>query len=165
MPPILLEFKLPSDYPSKSPPIYKLYSRWLSVVNLEKICSNLDNLWDQSGNSNILFTWISFLTDEIFNFLKIDTLKTIDIEEDEHNVKETGQSRAIKLPCSLNLLKKYDSDQEDTKFFKAYHQCDVCFLEKSGYQSFRFEPCHHIYCNECMKSYFATQIADGNVKR
>lgn len=131
---------------------------------MEKICTQLDKLWTQSGNSNILFTWISFLSDEIFSYLEIDPSKSIEIEE-QFSLKESSQPRAVRLPCSANFLNKYNSDEEDAKFFKAYHQCDVCLSEKLGSECFRFPNCCHIYCNHCMKTYFETQIADGNVKR
>ena len=41
----------------------------------------------------------------------------------------------------------------------------VCFSEKLGSACIRFVGCDHVYCKECMKSYFEIQIADGTVKR
>lgn len=168
MPAILLSFELPLDYPSKAPPRYKIFSRWLSSHDLDRVCSRLDQLWDQSENSNILFTWMSFLADDIFDFLGLDSSKPINVEEEKEEeldpLNKTSK-RGIKLPCSANLLKKYNNDQEEAKFLNAYHSCEVCFQEKPGFMCFQFVDCKHVYCNECMKTYFETQITDGNVKR
>lgn len=167
LPAILLSFELPEDYPSKSAPKFQLHCRWLSSADLERVCKRLDSLWQQSANSSILFTWISFLNDELFEFLDLRCEKPIDIKEESPCLSSESSfaRRGFKQSCSSDLLKKYNEDEEEAKYLNAYHACAVCFLEKLGSQSFKFFKCGHVYCNECMKAYFETQIADGNVKR
>lgn len=140
-------------------------ARWISTSNLDRLCSKLDELWTQNSFSSILFTWISFLGDELFDYLDLNP-DQLEIEE-ETNVAENESNtkqRCFKLPCSANLLKKYDSDQEEARFFASYYSCAVCFEEKLGKDCFQFAKCEHTYCKECMRTYFETQIADGNVK-
>ena len=130
---------------------------------MSKLCKKLDELWLQNENTSILFTWISFLTDEIFDYLnlKIDDLK---INADEKKSSENLDSRATKLLCSSRLVKDYDKDQSELKFQNGYFTCNVCFTDKPGKECMKFHKCEHVFCNECMKGYFETQIKDGNVK-
>ena len=80
------------------------------------------------------------------------------------NIIDSVDQRAIKQPCSSVLLKNYDKDQCELKFQNSYFDCNVCFNETLGKNCFKFNKCEHVFCNECMKTYFETQIADGNVK-
>ena len=40
----------------------------------------------------------------------------------------------------------------------------MCILERSGEVCLCFSPCDHVFCNECMTSYFNVQIREGCVK-
>ena len=62
------------------------------------------------------------------------------------------------------LLKNYDKDQCELKFKNSFFDCNVCFNETVGKNCFKFNKCEHVFCNECMRTYFETQIADGNAK-
>ncbi len=99
---------------------------------------------------------------ETLTFLSLDT-KNLIVTSEESRAEET--SRAIKLPCTLNLIQMYDQDQFEIKFNSSYFLCDVCFAEKLGKDCIEFNKCHHVYCTECMKQYFETRIADGDVKK
>jgi E3 ubiquitin-protein ligase RNF14 len=155
---------MPQDYPSKSAPRFKLHSRWLSLENLAALCEKLDDLWTQSEQCSILFTWISFLADELFDHLKLDQNDIIlNTTESNAEVKKID-SRGIKQPCSSNLLEDYDNDQLENEFQTSYFECNVCFSKKLGKDCIRFHKCEHVFCNECIKTYFETQISDGNVK-
>jgi E3 ubiquitin-protein ligase RNF14 len=112
-----------------------------------------------------LFTWISFLTDELFDYLKLDIDNlVINPTNKSSNTDNEIDKRAIVQPCSSILLKNYDQDQIDFKFQTSYFDCNVCFVSKLGKECFKFNKCEHVFCNECMKGYFESQIKDGNVK-
>ena len=42
--------------------------------------------------------------------------------------------------------------------------CKVCFTDKQGSECMKFNKCNHVFCNECMKGYFESQISSGNIK-
>jgi E3 ubiquitin-protein ligase RNF14 len=42
--------------------------------------------------------------------------------------------------------------------------CNVCFESQLGATCLQFLPCHHVFCNNCMKEYFLVQIKDGSVQ-
>ncbi|KAJ1519383.1 hypothetical protein ONE63_004675 [Megalurothrips usitatus] len=73
LPPIEFSFTLPPDYPSTSPPRFTLICSWLGRKQLSKLCEKLDSLWDENRGLEILFLWLSFLKEESFSFLELDS--------------------------------------------------------------------------------------------
>lgn len=71
LPPLTLNVILPENYPSEFPPKLSLYSSWLHLSLLTKLCKKLDKLWDENKGQEILFTWVAFLQAEAFGFLHI----------------------------------------------------------------------------------------------
>lgn len=71
LPPLTLRVVLPESYPSKLPPKFTLYSPWLHLSLLSKLCKKLDELWAENKGQEILFTWVAFLQDETLEFLHI----------------------------------------------------------------------------------------------
>ncbi|XP_076302598.1 E3 ubiquitin-protein ligase RNF14-like [Lasioglossum baleicum] len=71
LPPLALHVFLPENYPSESPPKFTLYSSWLYLSHLTKLCKRLDKLWEENKGQEILFTWVAFLQDETLEFLDI----------------------------------------------------------------------------------------------
>lgn len=63
----------------------------------------------------------------------------------------------------LEFLREYEQTLEQATFEKSSHVCKVCFGEKMGSSCTRFPSCNHVYCKECMKSYFEIKIEDGMV--
>lgn len=163
LPPILIDFAFPDKYPSVDPPKFTLSCRWLSVSNLANLCKKLDELWIENDNQCVLFTWISFLSSDIFEHLAID-IDNMKISGEENHAKNIDK-RAIKRPCSYLLIKDYDKDQVVLKFQTSYFACKVCFVDKLGKDCTRFHECEHVFCNECMKGYFESQIASGDVNK
>ncbi|XP_034033928.1 E3 ubiquitin-protein ligase RNF14 [Thalassophryne amazonica] len=78
LPPLVLNFELPPDYPSASPPKFTLSSKWMTRAQMSSLCRRLDELWEESQCSVVLFTWIQFLKEEAMDFLGIQSpLETI----------------------------------------------------------------------------------------
>ncbi|PIK59271.1 putative E3 ubiquitin-protein ligase RNF14-like [Apostichopus japonicus] len=71
LPPVMLHFQYPADYPSCKSPQFTLSCKWLSPRQITKLCCNLDELWEESKGEVILFQWIQFLQDETFTFLNL----------------------------------------------------------------------------------------------
>ncbi|KAJ8419126.1 hypothetical protein AAFF_G00006250 [Aldrovandia affinis] len=94
LPPLVLNFELPMDYPSRSSPLHTLNCKWLSEVQKQTlldekietyssdyggcipqagaaVCKHLDELWKESLGSVVLFSWIQFLREDVLTFLHI----------------------------------------------------------------------------------------------
>lgn len=159
--PIILEFYFPDNYPSINAPQFKLLCRWLNEDSLSQLCNRLDDLWEQNCQIPILFTWISFLQDEVFDFLSFD-IQNLIIQK---NKSKNTDSRVASLMCKSTLMENYDLDQQNLKFQKTYFSCQVCFEDKMGKDCIKFNKCDHVFCNECMQGYFESLINDGNVQK
>ncbi|XP_072040514.1 E3 ubiquitin-protein ligase RNF14-like isoform X2 [Amphiura filiformis] len=81
LPPIVLNFQYPSDYPSCSAPSFTLSCKWLSINQLSKLCAKLDDIWKENSNEVILFLWTQFLIDESLDILELSSPITLDTEE------------------------------------------------------------------------------------
>lgn len=71
LPPLVLNFEFPEDYPSTSAPVYTLSSKWMTRPQMSSLCRRLDELWEENQGCVILFTWIQFLKEEVVDFLGI----------------------------------------------------------------------------------------------
>lgn len=95
LPPIELIFALSNcDYPASEPPRFLISCKWLDVWYLEKLCSKLEQIWEDS-KMEILSEWFIFLQDELLRFLgcenSIDTtylVNLVPIFKNEYDSKE-----------------------------------------------------------------------------
>lgn len=193
LPPLVLNFEFPEDYPSTSPPDYTLSSKWMTRAQMSSLCRRLDELWEENQGCVILFTWIQFLKEEVVDFLAIkspleihrakssDQRKKLEPadknEEKKLEIKKTADScssvapfdpRAVTLlDPRLDLLPQlldYDEAQRQRLFDGKVFCCGICFSEKLGGACLCFKECQHVYCKACMSEYFQIQIKDGNVQ-
>uniref|UniRef100_UPI00358F5290 E3 ubiquitin-protein ligase RNF14 isoform X2 n=1 Tax=Myxine glutinosa TaxID=7769 RepID=UPI00358F5290 len=98
LPPVMLHFELPKNYPSRSPPMFTLSCKWLTRAQLSKLCWNLDELWEQNCGSEIIFIWTQFLLEELLNFLEIESPLALRVgqndtkgqqqQQQQHNINE-----------------------------------------------------------------------------
>ncbi|XP_040006892.1 E3 ubiquitin-protein ligase RNF14 [Xiphias gladius] len=73
LPPLVLNFELPANYPSTSSPVFTLSSKWMTRAQMCSLCRRLDELWEENQGFVILFTWIQFLKEEALEFLNIQS--------------------------------------------------------------------------------------------
>ncbi|XP_019361896.1 PREDICTED: E3 ubiquitin-protein ligase RNF14 [Gavialis gangeticus] len=191
LPPLVLNFELPPDYPSASPPVFTLSGKWLSQTQLSALCNHLDNLWEENRGCVVLFAWTQFLKEETLSYLNIVSpyeLKMCHQGNGQHRTslvppnaeldscgaagttiaeEEILDKRAVQDVESLSslIMEIVDFDQAQRKkcFNSKIHLCSICFCEKLGAECMYFMDCSHVYCKACMKDYFEIQIRDGQV--
>ncbi|XP_051960548.1 E3 ubiquitin-protein ligase RNF14-like [Xyrauchen texanus] len=182
LPPLVLSFELPADYPSSSPPVFTLSSKWLTRVQITALCKRLDELWEENQGSVVLFTWIQFLKEETLEFLGIqspleiqsigDKLQCESVQKqsadaDGDKLQELDQRAVQEVDPHTDILKQlldFDEAQKQKVFDGKVFCCGICFSEKLGSNCLLFKECQHVYCKTCMKEYFEIQIRDGNVQ-
>ncbi|KAJ7997213.1 hypothetical protein DPEC_G00226640 [Dallia pectoralis] len=191
LPPLVLNFELPTDYPSSSSPVYTLSSKWLSRDQMSSLCKRLDELCEENQGCVVLFTWIQFLKEEALVFL--DVKSPLEVvkggrEPIERKRNEAGGKRAacpsmktehldpqleldaravlVVDPCTdiLPQLLDFDEAQRQKVFDSKSFCCGICFMDKLGLGCLCFKECQHVYCQACMTEYFQIQIRDGNVQ-
>ncbi|XP_070688663.1 E3 ubiquitin-protein ligase RNF14-like [Pempheris klunzingeri] len=97
LPPLLLTFELPEDYPSSSPPSFTLTCSWLTHTQLSALGAQLTDLYQATGGAVVLFTWVQFLKEETLVFLDIHTL--LELPSYERNAQDTSNA-ALSEPNS-----------------------------------------------------------------
>uniref|UniRef100_A0A3P9LFL9 E3 ubiquitin-protein ligase RNF14 n=2 Tax=Oryzias TaxID=8089 RepID=A0A3P9LFL9_ORYLA len=106
LPPLVLNFELPGDYPSLSAPVFTLSSKWMTKAQLSTLCQRLDELWEENQGCVILFTWMQFLKEETLDFLGIKS----PLEVNRNNTKLCGERRKAD-PTAADVA-KCDSKSE-----------------------------------------------------
>lgn len=191
LPPLVLNFELPPDYPSSSPPSFTLSGKWLSPTQLSALCKHLDNLWEEHRGSVVLFAWMQFLKEETLAYLnivspfelKMDAPKKVprrmtaassnaELEFggaacSDGDQEEVVDVRAVQDVESLSSLIQEILDFDQAQQIKCFNSklflCNICFNEKLGSECMYFLECRHVYCKTCLKDYFEIQIKDGQV--
>jgi E3 ubiquitin-protein ligase RNF14 len=145
LPPISIEFRLPKDYPLHAPPLVKLSSTafWLSADLAKNLQATVATLWEEYGHCQILFTYISHIQEAAENNFGLSQL-------------------AVSSDCFDNLV-AYDRQTAREEFKKGSYSCTICLDPKSGHKCYRMERCRHIFCTECLQSYYNAAIESGDV--
>ncbi|XP_071342601.1 E3 ubiquitin-protein ligase RNF14-like [Trachinotus anak] len=89
LPPLLLTFELPENYPSSSPPSFTLACSWLTDTQLSALGAQLTDLYQATGGAVVLFSWVQFLREDALRFLDIST--HLELPSDEHSPQRYSQ--------------------------------------------------------------------------
>ena len=116
--PIVLSFALPCSYPSNNPPDISLYCSWLNANQLARLKENLTNIWKEGCGSVILFTWQSFIQDELVSCLEL--FQNLDVPSSSINDKNKNSdnltldiSKAVQE--EIFRIKQSESNQKEQK--------------------------------------------------
>ncbi|XDV31810.1 hypothetical protein PO909_002763 [Leuciscus waleckii] len=184
LPPLVLSFELPTDYPSSSAPVFTLSSMAFKSSEITALCKRLDELWEENRGNVVLFTWIQFLKEETLEFLNIQSpleVQTIggqphcesgqiqaeDTAVEKSKVQELDQRAVQEVDHHtdiLTLLLDFNEAQKQKEFDSKVFSCGICFSENLGSNSLLFKECQHVFCKTCVKEYFQIQIKDGKVQ-
>ncbi|KAM9694571.1 E3 ubiquitin-protein ligase RNF14 isoform 1-T3 [Trichechus inunguis] len=192
LPPLVLNFELPPDYPSSSPPSFTLSGKWLSPTQLSALCKHLDNLWEEHRGSVVLFAWMQFLKEETLAYLNIvspfelkmgsqgkvqrraaQALPNTELDfrgaavsdvDQEEVVDERAVQDVESLSSLIQEILDFDQAQQKKCFNSKLFLCNICFCDKLGSECMYFLECRHVYCKACLKDYFEIQIRDGQVQ-
>ncbi|KAF6213258.1 hypothetical protein GE061_010976 [Apolygus lucorum] len=169
LPPIVLSFKFPKDYPSRNRPEFSLYCVWMAASELEKLCERLEMVWKEHEYTVILYLWINILKEETLDLIgatdRLDITRLHEQMESSEFMCETTKldSRIVETAISLPLpqfLESFNESRSKTLFLRNIYVCPICFQEFHGTNCLQFNPCRHVYCKSCMDQYFRVRIID-----
>uniref|UniRef100_A0A3B4UVB0 RBR-type E3 ubiquitin transferase n=1 Tax=Seriola dumerili TaxID=41447 RepID=A0A3B4UVB0_SERDU len=175
LPPLLLTFELPEDYPSSSPPSFTLTCSWLTHTQLSALGAQLTDLYQATGGAVVLFSWVQFLREDTLQFLDIHTLlelysdehSTLRCSQDSQNASFENKAQTPSLTPSQTLLSQlliYDAAQKQKVFAATVFDCSVCFVGWLGSECVQLLECGHIFCQTCLTEFCKLQITEGNVR-
>ncbi|XP_069685179.1 E3 ubiquitin-protein ligase RNF14-like [Periplaneta americana] len=97
LPPVSLHFSLPHDYPSHSPPTYRLSCQWLQNNKIMLLRKKLDEIWKENEGTEVIFLWTQFLKEETLKYLQIiDTLDVSFLETAHLKHEEFKQAKRLR---------------------------------------------------------------------
>uniref|UniRef100_A0A914VL04 RNF14 n=1 Tax=Plectus sambesii TaxID=2011161 RepID=A0A914VL04_9BILA len=181
--PVYLEFVLPNDYPSTSPPEVSLSAAWLDSSMSAELLKRLNEFWTENAGMPVLYSWSQVVQDEAATLMNASELDLDHIAASQMRSKRrisidqslTTASGDGDLPSSssatltgeqrLSLICDYDELVRRRQFETGWYQCNVCLSEKAGRHSLEFYPCGHVFCIDCVNGYFSVQIKDGAVRQ
>uniref|UniRef100_A0A3Q1GI14 RBR-type E3 ubiquitin transferase n=1 Tax=Acanthochromis polyacanthus TaxID=80966 RepID=A0A3Q1GI14_9TELE len=194
LPPLLLTFDLPQDYPSSSPPSFTLTCSWLTHPQLHALGVQLTDLYQATGGAVVLFSWVQFLREDALKFLDIHSL--LELPSDEHNTQLCDQDKDnnpsasdgsnshhqtqtrdsspnkhqtsdLSITPSQALMSQiliYSASQKQKLFTTTLFDCGVCFMSWLGSECVQLFQCGHIFCKACLGEFCKVQIKEGNVR-
>lgn len=159
--PISLTIVLPHEYPSSAPPKFTISCPWLTSLQMTSLCQAMDRLWEESMYMPVLFTWITWLQENVMNHLGLRNRIFLQDDLDE------GDSRVIseQMPIeeAFTSMIRYDQQREEEEFAQSEQECGICFTQQAGSLFLRLRPCKHHFCRICVNEYCRTYIKEGNV--
>ncbi|ODQ64701.1 hypothetical protein NADFUDRAFT_7016, partial [Nadsonia fulvescens var. elongata DSM 6958] len=144
--PITLEFELPTDYPAKAHPEFRLWSNWLPQVVLKKTTRMLRNQWCKDSGP-VLFMAIDQLNQDIEILFGMKT--PLVFNEDQYFLKD--------------LFLQFDETATKKIFENQTFTCEICRNIKRGSNCTQLLECGHVFCTDCLKEYFCACIEQGYV--
>lgn len=109
-----------------------------------------------------MFQWINWLSTEALDYLQLTF--PLDLASNE----PSDDSRVVKNPhaylARLRFVLDHDRAQNEKTFLNSFYDCGICFDQKVGGECLKFFACGHVYCRDCLGSFFISQIESRAVR-
>ena len=127
----------------------------------------------------ILFVWADYCATRALEFMGIVTTATLrdqdgnrkedvsllriyeSVDDPTYDAVRTSRKESLLDIC--NILLNYDRLKQAEEFAVSDYSCGICLSQHKGSDCFRFNSCRHVYCRECLKSYYTLLIKEGDV--
>lgn len=168
-PPISLHIQLPDAYPSQEPPHFCLSIIWLPVWETSLVCQKLDEIWQENRHNEIIFPWLEFLQNNLFNYLGISDF--LDVSSFLRKAPNDQLPTILCDPRTINetvpsdiktLLISHNKKAHKLQFDKNFHNCDICLEQYKGPKCIELQNCGHTYCKDCIQRYIQTKLNEYN---
>lgn len=173
--PIHLTCTFPPFYPTKCPPEFSLASLWLSQSQIQRLQEKLMQLWTETPNLPIVFTWVDWLQNYAYDHLQLGSHLVLK-DSEPYEVMPQSQADAAansqfrqrekfntKLETALLTIFEYDLKMQRQAIRQGKHWCEICFDERDGAEFHYLDECRHFFCIECLKAHCELQVDSGNV--
>ncbi|KAI1375141.1 RWD-domain-containing protein [Hypoxylon crocopeplum] len=149
LPPLQVRIALPDGYPEKKPPkvVLSTSPQWLSEQILRKLEGEAEPLWEEMGRDQVIFTYIDNLQQSAENVFGL---------VDDKGHLEVGLEHKI-------AILDHDIKAKQTAFGKETFECGVCLDPKKGTVCHRLLDCGHVFCVECLQSFYNNAITEGDI--
>ncbi|KAI1138837.1 RWD-domain-containing protein [Hypoxylon sp. FL0543] len=149
LPSLQVRISLPEGYPLEKPPTVAISTSppWLSDQILHKLENDVEALWEDMGRDQVIFTYIDNLQQSAENvFGLVDDKGRLEIAP-EHKI----------------AILDYDITAKQRAFEKETFECGICLEPKKGAVCHRMIDCQHVFCVECLQSFYNNAITEGDI--
>ncbi|VDO94943.1 unnamed protein product [Heligmosomoides polygyrus] len=151
--PMDLHFRLPRHYPTTAADL-RVECVWVTKELNDRILDLLDGVTRENAG----FPQLYLCYDSLKDFLNELDLDEVCLDGNPFSVKEAISGSQL-LEAARKTCDNYDLEV----FLRGYHDCGVCLEHKSGSECARFTPCDHIYCKDCIRTYFQLRLTEQQV--
>ena len=171
--PIHLTCTFPPLYPTEYPPEVSLACLWLTRGQLQELHERLMQLWTETCNLPIVFTWADWLQNYAYEYLHLDSHLVLKeslpckvmpqaTKGDAVNNKQSDFFIA-ELKTALLTIFEYDLGMKKQALRQGKHLCEICFDEKEGADFHYLDECGHFFCTDCLKAHCELHVDSGTV--
>ena len=150
LPPIILNLSLPSQYPATAAPDVHLSAQhaWLPKEKLAELAHEAENLWEEYGHCQILFSYIDHLQQAADRGFDLD---------------QSPQGCLVLPIAAEEVLRSFDSTTKQAIFDAGTYDCGICLEPKKGTKCYQLKKCAHVFCRSCLQEFYDNAITEGDV--
>ena len=148
LPPLHLVVRLPKGYPTEAAPIFSVSTSppWLPEKVSQDLLVSGKNLWEELGKDQVVFAYIDL------------------IREAAERAFDLGLEEPFGLPLEFQIpLLDFNRTGKRAKFDQGTFDCGVCLEPKKGFSCYRLSSCGHVFCTDCLQSFYTTCIDEGDI--
>lgn len=149
LPAVRVQISLPPAYPEEKPPVASVSTQpsWLPSDTAKKLEDDCARLWEELGRDLVVFTYLDHVqqsADDVFGL--VSDVGALQISP-EHKI----------------AVLDYDIEAERVAFENGTFDCGVCLDPKKGAKCHRMIDCGHVFCTECLQSFYNNAIKEGDL--
>uniref|UniRef100_A0A0K0D7G8 RBR-type E3 ubiquitin transferase n=1 Tax=Angiostrongylus cantonensis TaxID=6313 RepID=A0A0K0D7G8_ANGCA len=145
LPPVVFMFNLPPEYPLVQPEL-ELECEWMN----EELVSVLPLICSENLGMGVLFFCYEAIADVVKSIIEAIEGRNL-LELPQYATSQFQNMERIEL---LRRVDDSGARSADYHFNSVCHDCEVCFQCKPGTQCLLFRPCEHVFCRECVTTFF-----------
>lgn len=159
---MLMSVTLPPAYPTEQPPVIALDAAWLSDVLRQLLLQRIEPLWQSDPCIFLLIDEIQAFFGDLDSSLSPSTRLTL-FDRYITTIPSASAPETPRTPLS-SILTSHDHAVRHSTFSSESFDCGICLETKKGIRCTRLNSCGHVFCVECLYSFFELNIREGMVK-
>ncbi|KAJ3261506.1 hypothetical protein HK103_005341 [Boothiomyces macroporosus] len=163
-------------------PLYDLFYSWWDEQRTVVLFQIIDFLqhdffthfnWlkkvDLDSFGNVLDKMQNLTLDTDSNRLEKDAASSCLLQSPESNQQPIPNSKSTVLEIPninykiFDRLLEFNNEKSKAVFEGKKHTCGICMESKSGTKCFQFQLCKHVFCTDCITSFFKYLVEQGQV--
>ena len=156
LPPLILDLRLPPNYPLTSPPVFLsayFTHSWLAPSLLSALLNKFHSLWVEQRDLGEGVLWRIAESIVTAHFLG----------EPLHLIGADGRLCITHAAPSIirHQLLTYDASMNDASFAITTFRCVICFEDRKGTACIRLA-CDHVFCKDCLRNGWSLAVREGD---